>query len=278
MKKVFCLRGLPGSGKNTWIESNQKTYWRHKKVVVCSADDYHMINGEYKFDPSMIGEAHNSCMQKFLAAVGSVDAKHSIEIVVVNNTNISAWEIAPYAAVARATGYEFEIVQIQCNVQKSISRNTHGVAPETIGAMAESMRREILPGQWPIKKITDDITTNDDIAKFLDAIEKRGVNTYLVDGVEENVASKMIVSLDRENQTLYLIPSYVPTYKGIPYFTLDRSRIPEMIRLIETASSVCTPHDIEEAVCIIAESHELPCECGVKGEWDSLHYPSIHEG
>lgn len=50
-----------------------------------------------------------------------------------------------------------------------------------------------------------------------------------------------------------------------------------MIRLIETASSVCTPHDIEEAVCIMADSLELPCECGVKGEWDELHYPSIHE-
>lgn len=152
MKKVFCMRGLPGSGKNTWIANKIETDWQSVNVVVCSSDDYFVVDGVYCFDASLLGAAHKSCFQKFLLALSQpTDDKDSI--VVVNNTNISLWEISPYLAVAQAMDYEFEVVEITCTVQCSILRNTHGVPSETIGAMSESMRREIIPPFWKITRI-----------------------------------------------------------------------------------------------------------------------------
>lgn len=153
MKKVFCMRGLPGSGKNTWIANKIANDWQSANVVVCSSDDYFMVNGEYKFNESLLGEAHKSCFRKFMFTLAAESAEGQDSIVVVNNTNISNWEISPYSAIAQAMDYEFEVIEIKSTVAQSIARNTHGVRPETIGAMAEAIRREILLPFWKVTRI-----------------------------------------------------------------------------------------------------------------------------
>ena len=44
------MRGLPGSGKSTKARKIAGQFG-----VVYSTDDFFMVNGEYKFDPKMIG-------------------------------------------------------------------------------------------------------------------------------------------------------------------------------------------------------------------------------
>lgn len=92
--KVIMMSGVPGSGKSTLVAR------RWPGAVVFSADAYFMVDGEYRFDPSRIGEAHCGCLRSFTETLQVAD----VEVLVVDNTNLSVSEIAPYAALAQAYG------------------------------------------------------------------------------------------------------------------------------------------------------------------------------
>lgn len=166
MKKV-CLvfRALPGAGKNFVIANllanlKSRGYYdlslglrlEGDKATVVSADDYFTDSeGIYRFDMFQIGEAHKDCMKRFLLAVGSGD-----DLVIVNNTNVNAVEIAPYMQVANAFDYETYIVHVMAKIEDCIRRNVHGVPAHTIGGMRESMVRERLPDYWKVIKVMND--------------------------------------------------------------------------------------------------------------------------
>jgi len=63
MKELFLLRGLPGSGKSTLAKS--------LGGINIEADQYFMVDGEYKFDSSKIKLAHNYCQSQTQAWMGS---------------------------------------------------------------------------------------------------------------------------------------------------------------------------------------------------------------
>jgi predicted kinase len=141
--KVIILRGLPGSGKSHYISALNN-------VRVVSADHYFMKDGQYKFDPSRLSEAHNDCFRKFMEEV-FVSNADGISDVAVDNTNISLMEMAPYVAYARAMDVEVEIVRISCDVETCAKRNVHGVPEEAIRSMAR--RAENVPPFWPKEKV-----------------------------------------------------------------------------------------------------------------------------
>lgn len=264
MKKVYSMRGLPGSGKDTYI----KNRWDINKITICSADDFFMVDGEYRFDADKLGEAHVTCMRNFLRALAN-----DVEVVVVNNTNIKIHEISPYAAVAAAMGYDFEIIEIIAEVKHCIARNSHGVSAQQIGGMAEAMRREILPPWWSVTRIqTKPRDGGDaDVAALLSAFDKRKVRACFAESEEEGLSDAFCITLDKGSKNhLWLFPSY-----GGDCGWLERVRVPEMVRLITIASEKCTTQDIEDAVITMANSDERPCKCREAGEW--FHYPSIHE-
>lgn len=139
--KAYIMSGIPGSGKSTFIKNNLP------QAIVCSADFYHMVDGEYRFDPSRAREAHAWCMRRFVEACQ--DARNP---VVCDNTNTTLAAIAPYMAVAQAYGYETEIIYFETTVADSIRRNVHQVPEETIRRMAGEHKRlmhdDIIPSWW----------------------------------------------------------------------------------------------------------------------------------
>lgn len=64
---------------------------------------------------------------RFLTAI----QKQNLNII-VDNTNIHAWEIAPYYRIAEIYDIPVEIVRCECDVWKAISRQRHNVPVETI--------------------------------------------------------------------------------------------------------------------------------------------------
>lgn len=60
-KTIILMRGVPGCGK-TFIVGRLKDSLNTS--AVCSADDYFVRSGTYRFDRSKIKEAHEWCHQK----------------------------------------------------------------------------------------------------------------------------------------------------------------------------------------------------------------------
>ena len=139
--KVTIMRGIPGSGKSTYAKALNPE-------VICSADLFFMVSGEYNFDPSLISEAHKTCLRQFLHSLN-----RRAKDIVVDNTNIHAWEISPYYNVAEAHCYEVEIVNVHFDAPTAHNRCIHGVPFDVIYRMKRDMLNEKLPPWWKQKNL-----------------------------------------------------------------------------------------------------------------------------
>lgn len=81
---LVLIRGPHGSGKTTYAKNVYQNY------EYVSADDYFLINGEYIFDCTKLGEAHSWCRKKTRELLS--EKKN----VVVANTFRTCWELSNY--------------------------------------------------------------------------------------------------------------------------------------------------------------------------------------
>lgn len=126
MKRMFLIRGLPGSGKTTlaYLLVNQPQH-----VHLYSADDYMVspIDGQYAYDPLRLAEVHKLCQADvLLSATGPCQA----DTIVVHNTFTQNWEMLPYKKIAKQHGYE--VFVIRCENQYG---NIHGVPTSKVVQM-----------------------------------------------------------------------------------------------------------------------------------------------
>lgn len=129
--KVVILRGISGSGKSTWVKNNAVN------STVVSADNFFVqADGNYVFDETKLQEAHRTCYREFLTALERKD-----ELIVVDNTNITAWEMSPYIALAEAKGYTVEILTLQVDPEVAIARKSL-VEPEKVRRIAKRLDEE----------------------------------------------------------------------------------------------------------------------------------------
>lgn len=142
--QVKIMSGIPGAGKSTWIKNQE---WSNNCYIVSADHAFTDENGEYRFDVSKLELAHSSCLKSFIAACqhGFMTAP----VVVVDNTNLRAEEIAPYYAIARAYGYEVELVTILADPSVAWQRNIHGVPLESVKRMNETLNRRMREGELP---------------------------------------------------------------------------------------------------------------------------------
>lgn len=139
--KVLILRGLPGSGKSFFSA----------KMKRVSADDY-MVDkqGNYAFDPSMLDHAHATCFRVFLSFLARHhDSYEQVEIA-VDNTNLTARDIAPYRLAAMAHRCEYAILNIKCDPEVAYSRQTHGVSRATFDRLVRTLASERLSPHWKV--------------------------------------------------------------------------------------------------------------------------------
>jgi predicted kinase len=142
MSKVIILQGCSGSGKSTYAKNN------YPNAYVVSADNYFMKDGKYQFDPSQLDQAHGQCLRLF---VGACENQQEI---VVDNTNTSIAEIAPYYAIARAYGYDVELIWISTSPEIATKRNVHSVSLKKNEMMSKMIGicHQSIPHFWKIKK------------------------------------------------------------------------------------------------------------------------------
>ena len=126
---LVLIRGLPGSGKSTMAKAFVEGGYKHYE-----ADQYFRVNGEYKFKPEELPNAHDDCYRNVLQAMNNG------EDVVVSNTFSRYWEIAQYIKLAEMRGYEVRIIKANGNWP-----NIHEV-PDSVIAKMKS-RWEDIPGE-----------------------------------------------------------------------------------------------------------------------------------
>lgn len=119
MKELFLLRGLPGSGKSTLAKSLNEVYFE--------ADQYFMVDGEYKFDATKLKTAHKWCQLR---------TEHAMEDecnrIVVSNTFTQDWEMEEYYKLAEKYGYRVHSLIVE---NRHGGVNEHGVPDEKLEQM-----------------------------------------------------------------------------------------------------------------------------------------------
>lgn len=152
---VTILRGVSGAGKSTWASKHYpvldrpllgpRGYKPNAAASVYSADDYFVdLAGEYKFSPQHLPEAHAHCLRSFVRDVSG----NVVEHLIVDNTNTTVAEVAPYAALALAYRHDLEIVTILCDPVAAAKRNVHGVPLPSVIEVEKRLREAEFPPWW----------------------------------------------------------------------------------------------------------------------------------
>lgn len=138
--RTFILRGIPGCGKSAFAKALAVS----DGAAIVSADAYFEKRG-IAFDPRLIGEAHASCFREFLRLASAKSRD-----IIVDNTNLMAWEIAPYYLGSTALGYDPGIVEIECDPKTAFGRQLHGVPAAAHERMTKAFYGETFPPFWKV--------------------------------------------------------------------------------------------------------------------------------
>jgi len=140
--QIIIMRGLPGSGKTTWIDRHIVAH-PGTSFVRCSADHFFEKDGEYLFDSRQLDRAHRMCFHHFVEACTITRP----DFIYVDNTNSTLWEMAPYWQFGRMYGGKVSFEEMnEWDRAKLAKRNLHQVSYSTIRIMAA--RWEFLPTYW----------------------------------------------------------------------------------------------------------------------------------
>ena len=101
MKELILLRGLPGSGKSTLANAIGGVHFEADMYFVDS-------DGNYKFEPARIKDAHAWCQNKVKLSMES-----DVEKIVVSNTFTLEWEMEHYKMLAGVNGYRVHSVIVE---------------------------------------------------------------------------------------------------------------------------------------------------------------------
>ncbi len=118
-KTLVLLRECPGSDKSTVAKK--------LGLPTFEADDYFMVDGEYKFDPSKLKDAHKSCQDRVEFVM-----EQGITKLAVANTFTEEWEMEHYYKLAEKYGYMVISLIVE---NRHDGKDIHNVPQESLNRM-----------------------------------------------------------------------------------------------------------------------------------------------
>ena len=131
MLYLVLMRGLPGSGKTTLARKIAED----KNAKIFSTDEFWICeDGQYRFDPERLNEAHEWNLQRTKRALASGQS------VVVDNCNHKKAHMEPYLEEAKKHGAKVSMVVAPLNdehLEFLFYNNGHNVPYHVIEKMRE---------------------------------------------------------------------------------------------------------------------------------------------
>lgn len=158
MKQVILMRAIPGSGKSTLTKQLAQTaILDGKTVAVCSADSYfyNLGDGEYKFDPSKLRQAHGQCFESFKKAISN-----DVNLIIVDNTNLQIKHMVPYKEYAESHGYSVKVNQVHADKDLAFKRQQHGVHESGHTRMYNDFSNKTVPAEWDTEDYISETDTD----------------------------------------------------------------------------------------------------------------------
>lgn len=127
-KILYIIRGLPGSGKTTFAQR----IW--SSGIIFEADQYFIDKeGNYNFDSTKLGEAHNWCKEQVKNAMEQNKIKNQYyHEIIISNTFTQEWELKPYFDLA--SEYNYSVVSL-ITENRHNGKSIHNVPTETMEKM-----------------------------------------------------------------------------------------------------------------------------------------------
>ncbi len=136
IKLAIIMIAIPGSGKSTFAQHIQAV--AHSQGMTCtihSSDEKFMVDGEYKFDQSLLGKYHHQNQDDFKQA-----AEAGTNVVIADNTNIKRKDYMEYVKLAKDSGYKVvAITFVPSDAEMHFRRNVHSVPLDVVERMKASL-------------------------------------------------------------------------------------------------------------------------------------------
>ncbi len=156
MNEMIILRGLSGAGKTTWQRIHRP------RVVICTTEAF------FKPGDRTLQFSHASAAC-FKAAIQAVES--GTPSIIIDNTNTSVAEVAPYVALAEAFGYSWSVLTIHADIDRAWNRNVHGTPWSSMARMKARMDAFDPPTWWwhqgRIEDVRGSVYTPEELAETI---------------------------------------------------------------------------------------------------------------
>lgn len=133
--KLILMRGVSASGKSTLA---RKLALQNPESVICSTDDFFVVDGKYQFNSAQLNRNH---YKNFLKVKENMAKK--TPVIIVDNTNLQKWEMLKYVIEAKTFGYEIEIQEPESVSLDEICRRQEKRAEEGKVIAREVIERQL---------------------------------------------------------------------------------------------------------------------------------------